>query len=397
MPPLNNEQLVEKAITAAEALATQGRLNPDQGKAFVDYVFQETTYPRYARVVNVKTDWQINKLSIGKRGMVPAEEAKDSKLRRTGTTSKVELTPVEVMLPVEISTSMLEENIEEDKVADHLMKMFAKQFANEIEICAWHGDTLGPAALESDLVDGGDTARYIKDLLLAKFDGWWKKSGSGNVVDALGANIGTTIISKAVRAMPTKFRRQRPNLRLLMASDTWQLWLEHLTGRATPTGDAALAGATNIRPFGLATEEVALFEFNPTIVKHLSLPGTTATSLGFAPIVSGSEVVTLQTLYKTPTTKLVKDTDYEINYTTGMINRKAGTDPLVVKVTFQCRPGLILTPQYNLVVAMGRDITIEKDRDIYSRTDQYAITAKIAFGVEEDTAVVQVKNMGEAA
>jgi hypothetical protein len=45
-------------------------------------------------------------------------------------------------------------------------------------------------------------------------------------------------------------------------------------------------------------------------------------------------------------------------------------------------------------VGIGRDIRIEKDRDIFKGVNQYAITAKVSVQFEELTAIVKVRNIG---
>ena len=54
----------------------------------------------------------------------------------------------------------------------------------------------------------------------------------------------------------------------------------------------------------------------------------------------------------------------------------------------------MLTHMNNYIVGIGRDIRIEKDRDIYKGTNQYNITAKVSVQFEEVTAIVKAKNIG---
>lgn len=48
----------------------------------------------------------------------------------------------------------------------------------------------------------------------------------------------------------------------------------------------------------------------------------------------------------------------------------------------------------NLITAIGRDIRIEKDRDIFARLNQWAITTKVDAQFEEVDAVVKAYNIG---
>jgi len=48
----------------------------------------------------------------------------------------------------------------------------------------------------------------------------------------------------------------------------------------------------------------------------------------------------------------------------------------------------------NFIIGIGRDIRIEKDRDIFKGVNQYAITAKVSVNFEEDSAIVKIRNVG---
>lgn len=395
-----NEQLVNKAITAADQLASSGRLNADQGKQFLDYIVDQTTWKSIARTVRVDTDWEINKIALGKRVAMPAVEAQDPGLRRNASTSKIVLTPREIIVPVEISDGFSEENIEGGDVASHVVRMFAAQTGNDLEELFLHGDLLGVAQLESDLIDGGDSTRYIKDSFLALSDGWLRQADSANVYNAAGTNIGSKVFSAAIRTMPTKFRRNRADLAWLQSSDLFQLWLEGLTSRVGSLADGVLQGNIISKPYGIQAVEMALLQFQPLCVEHKTLVNdATAVTLRYTNIAASSVVVTLQTLGSTPTTKFIEDTDFTVNYAAGTVIKVGGgiPDGSAVKITYQSSPQMLLTPKSNLVCAIGRDVRIERARIAIRRVDQYVITMKVAVGIQEPLAVVKVKNIGTAA
>ncbi|MFA5122977.1 hypothetical protein [Zavarzinia sp.] len=395
---MTNAELIAKAQITTEALAVAGRLNPEQADKFLDYVVDQSVLKNLGRVIRVKDRWEADKIGVGRRNAVPASEAKDPKLRRGVTTAKIELQPRKIMVPFEISDDFRDINVEGDNVEEHVIQMMGKAVANDLEELCVNGDSLGPATLESDLFDEGDDTRYVKDTYLALMDGLLKKARAANVYDAAGANIGASVFSGMIRKMPTKFRRNRGMLRWLASPDLWQLWLERVSTRSTSAGDAALNGLA-VSPFGIPPIEVPLMPHTPPVTQHLTLVNAAdVKTLLFAPIESGSEVVTLSTLGNTPTTKLIKDTDYEINYATGAFNKKGGgaiSDGATVKITYVANPQLILTHPQNIIIGIGaRDIQIEKDRDIFRQMNQYAITVKVAIELEELTACVLGKNIG---
>jgi hypothetical protein len=394
---VNNEELVNKAVITADALASSGKLNPAQSDRFIDYVIDETVLKDHARIIRFRNEsLDIDKIGVGKRVAVPKAEATDPGVRRGITTSKISLQPVEIMVPVEIGDTFREINIEGENVEDTIMRLFANQLGNDLEDLYINGNKLGPARLQSDLLEGGDTTKYVKDTYLALQDGWSLLADGGNVVNAAGANIGLSIFSRAIRALPTKFRRNKSQLRWFMSPDLWQLYLEKLSTRATNLGDNAVTGGgAQPGPFGIPAVPVPLWEFNPLTVEHVTLNGTTPVALKGGPL--QGVVVTPTTLGNTPIAPFVETTDYVIDYTLGTIVRNGGGgigSGNTVKVTYRPNPQLILTHMNNFVIGIGRDIRIEKDRDIYKGVNQYAITAKVSVQIEELSALVKVRNIG---
>lgn len=389
-----NEELVEKAVIVADDLAAQGKLNPAQSDKFIDYVVEETVLKNNARIVRFRNETlEIDKIGIGTRAAVPKAEAVDPGVRRGINTSKITLTPSEIMVPYEIGDNFREINIEGDSVEEHIIRMFATQLANDLEELYILGNKLGPAVLEGDILDGGSTTQYVKDSYLALQDGWNLLADGGNVVDAEGANIGLSIFGKALRAMPTKFRRNKKALRFFTSPDLAQMYMEKLSTRATALGDSA-AGGSGVSPFGVQMIEAPLLPFQPGVTEHIVLAASATVSLKNAPI--SNVIVAPNTLGSTPTTPYVEDTDYSVDLANGTItNLDVGIgDGDTVKVTYDANPQLLLTHQNNFIVGIGRDIRIEKDRDIFKGVNQYAVTAKVSVEFEEDTALVKVRNIG---
>lgn len=396
---VSNDELINKARITTEALAVAGKLNPAQADKFIDYVVDVTALRNgNARVVRFTNETlEINKIGVGRRVAVPKAEAADPAVRRGITTSKITLQPKEVMTPFEVGDNFLEINLEGANAEDRVVRMMATQNGNDLEELFVNGNTLGHAVLQSDVVDGGDTTRYVKDMYLALANGWMTLGLSGHVVPCDGQNIGTAVFGKILRAMPYKFKRNPGQLRWYMSPDLVQLWQEKLSTRATAMGDQAIqSGPEKVPgPFGIPMVSVPLWPFQPKIVEHIVLNGTTATPLKYGPITN--VVVTLSTLAKTPVAAYVEDTDYTVNYSTGTITRinAAGiSNGATVKVTYQCGPQIMLTHASNLIIGIGRDIRIEKDRDIYKGVNQYAITTKVDVQMEEVDAMVFGINIG---
>jgi hypothetical protein len=392
MPDISNEELVQKAVITADALASSGKLNTAQSNRFIDYVIDETALKDNARIIRFRNEsLDIDKIGVGARLAVPKSEARDPGIRRGVTTSKITLTPKEIMVPFEIGDTFREINIEGDSIENHIISMMARQAANDIEELYINGNTLGPAEIEGNIVPGGSATQYIKDSYLALFDGWLKLLDSANIVDAEGANIGLSVLGKTFRAMPTKYRRILKDMRFYMAPDLEQIYYEKLSTRATSLGDS-VAGGMGHRPFGIPIVGVPLLDFLPSITEHHTFTVGSTYSLANAPV--QNVVITPATLDDTPTTPYVEDTAYTLNEATGLIT-DVGNALGAAKITYDANPEILLTHMNNLIVGIGRDVRIEKDRDIFKGVNQYAITLKVAVQIEELTAAVKTRNVGQ--
>lgn len=396
MSGISNEELIAKAVITTDALAASGKLSDAQSNVFIDYVVDESVLKDNARVVKFRNEnLNIDKIGVGGRVAYPKAEAQDPGHRRGVSTSQVQLTPKEIIVPFEIGDLFREVSIETpESIEDHIIKMMAKQMANDMEEMYILGDTVGPAVLESEYHDGGSSTQYVKDGFLALANGWSRLADGANVVDAQGANIGLSIFGQTMRAMPTKFRRNKSALRWFMSPDLAQLYREKLSTRATALGDSAAGGGEH-GPYGVRMVEVPLWPLQPKVVEHVTLNGTTAVALRFGPV--SNVVVSTETLGATPETPYVETTDYVVGYTAGTIARDGGGsigDGDTVKVTYDANPQMMLTHYNNFIVGIGRDIKIEKDRNIYKGVNEYAIHAKVAVQFEELTAICKAKNIG---
>lgn len=394
---ISNEELVQKAVITTDALAAAGKLSPAQSDAFIDYVIQETVLKDNARIVRFRNEsLEIDKIGVGRRVALPKAEAADPQIRRGISTTKVVLQPREIIVPFEIGDVFKEVNIEGEGIEEHIIRLMATQLANDLEDLYINGDVLGQAALQSDLIEGGSTSLYVRDSYLGLQDGWARLADSAHIVDMAGQAIGLGVFGAMLRALPTKYRRNKANLRFFASPDMAQLYIEKLATRATALGDKSADGSQHT-PFGVKLVEVPLWDHLPTIVQHVTLTGTTAVALRYAPI--SGVVVTPTTLGSTPTAAYVNDTDYDLDLTAGTIARDAGGaigSGTTVKVTYQANPQLLLTHMSNFIIGIGRDIRIEKDRDIYKGVNQYAITCKVAVQFEEVDAIVKAINIGRS-
>ena len=396
---ISNEDLVKKGIITADALVAAGKLNPKQADRFIDFVIDVTALKGFVRTARFTEETMlIEKIGVGTRVAMPAALATDPGRRRGVDTSKISLTPKEIILPFEIGDQFKELNIEGADIEEKVIRLMSIQLGNDLQELYVNGDLLGAAVIENDIYPPGSTTQYIKDDYLALFDGWLRAADNGAIIDATGDDISSAIFSRMIKAMPDKFKRTRRDMVFLVPSDIEQNYREKVATRATDSGDRALSTMQNLTPFGVELMPVPLLPTNPKIVEHVTVntDGTTATALKYAPI--SNVIVTNSDIGLTPVTPFILDTDYSQDLVNGTITRLGGGSigsGATVKVTYSAGPQGLLVPKSNLILAIGRDIRIERDRDIFRRLNQFVVTLKADAKIEEDTAVVKVINLGE--
>lgn len=401
---LTNKQLLEKALNTTAELLNAGRLNDAQADAFIDFVIDVTDLTERARVVRFRNDkMDVDKIGLGLRNAVAKSEGIDPGVRRRVSTSKITLEPKEVMVPFEATDDFLRESIEEpDQIEQTLMRIFATAFGNDLEELYIQGDTLGPVRPESEMIDGGSTSDVVVDTYLKLQDGWLKRAGESNVVDHDGQNISHQVFSDMIVAMPSKFKRDKRNLRFFASDSTEQLFRNNLASRATGLGDTAATSEVNIRPFGIELLPLALLPQTPLVTEEFTLSGTTAFQLKHKNIVDGSDILVLDSINanpKSPVTPFINATDYTLDNAAGTIVRIGGgaiSDPSDLKLTYQSESQIFLTEFRNLLLGIGQDIRLESDRNIFAGVSEWALTAKVGVQVEETDAIVLGINIGLA-
>lgn len=391
------KEIVEKSIVSTTDLASGGKLNNVQSNKFIDFVIDITQLKGNVRVVRFKPETlDIDKIGVGQRVTVPKAEAQAPQVRRGVTTSKISLTPKELMTPFEISDNFVEINIEGESVEQTIIRMMATQTGNDIEEMLINGDPLGHARLESDMLDGGLATQYVKDSYMALITGWLRRADSANLYDGQGADINSTFFSRMITSVPVKFRRIRGDMRFLVSLDHEQLYREKIASRATGAGDAALQSQDAMRPFGVPLIGVPMLDKEPLVVEHIVFgAGPDTQSLRYGPV--SNVVITSSTLGNSPEAAYTVTTDYTVDATAGTITTTGGGAMAgggTYKVTYNSYGQVLLTNYSNLIFGIGRDIRIEKDRNIFATTNQYAISTKVDAQIEEVTAMVKGINVG---
>lgn len=153
---LSKKEQIEKMISLPAIV-----LEAEEADRFIDYVVDESVLKNNARVVKMKKQTKnVRALGIGTgRFLKPAATFSSSDYLKTLTENKIALTTKKLRGCVAIYDDDLEDNIEADGFADHVMRMVANRIGNELEEIFWVGDTAGISGFAAD------DARSL-------FDGW---------------------------------------------------------------------------------------------------------------------------------------------------------------------------------------------------------------------------------
>lgn len=401
MSGIDNQELVRKAvITATNALASTGKLNDAQADKFIDYVFDESVLTKVARIVKFRNETlDIDKIGVGSRAAMSKTEAVDPGYRRGISTSQVTLTPKEIMVPFEISDVFFEVNLEGKNVEDHIVQMFARQLANDLEELYIHGNGSQAPISTTDEVFGDGGSNYIADSYLGLFDGFLELADGGTTVDVGGDPLSLGVFREMLNSLPSKFRRDKSKLRFICSLELETMWRERLASRGTAAGDDALKGGI-VAPFGIPLIPVPLMSHYVPVTEEITFTGSASTvSLSYAPIQAGSLRIADAAIGATPQAIYALTTDYTVNETEGTVTHAGGGSAIgatdTVRVSYNSFSQMLLTHESNLIIGMGRDIRLEKDRDIYRGVNQYAMTVKAAVEFEEDAAVVKAYNIDD--
>lgn len=222
---------LEKATTTTTTAAA-GLLQPTQSRTFLRTIKEQGVLSQKMRLETpTASSGTINKLATGARLLRGAPENTDDGYRAEPTFPTVPFATAKLRLPWEVTEDTFHENIEGEQLESDLIDEMTQQFALDIEDLEVNGDTAAGAGPDQAFLQINNGVLKIASTL----------SGVHRI-DAQTINGGA--ISKAhffagSRALPNKYRQQT-NLAWIMSPNRLSTWIEYLTDRATPAGDAAL-------------------------------------------------------------------------------------------------------------------------------------------------------------
>lgn len=373
---MDKAQKIAKVFSGGEN-SSLVHLNTAQADKFIDYVVDESVILKSSRVVRMDTPQKvIGKIGISDKILYPAQrgQALDTAKRASATPDKITLVSQEVIGEVRIYDDEVEDNIEGVAFKEHMMKMVAKKVANQLERVALYSRKV---ANPTDL--------------LQMFDGFVKAiETSGVVVDASDTGIFSDRyidkekLAKLRKSIDTKYRNVLN--KWYMPDDVaidYEVKYEASNNTVNKYGafgvDFTKANIMSIdRPVfktgGLNTTLTAspvagAIVINVTATTNLSVGDTITLALG-----KDKEFTTTVSAINTLALTLADALPFAYNHTLATEN--------TVKETTLDGADVILTPDYNFIYGIQRDITIEPDRVAKERATDFVITMRVDFQVE---------------
>ena len=252
MSHLSNRTILEKADFALSTLVSSGGLLlPLQAKKFMQLTTTESvllgqvTYRPMSRARE-----EIDQIAFGSRVLRAAQELTELTVadRTVPDISKVTLESKEFIGEVSLSDQVLEENIEQGDLRQTIMQLLGPAVGRDLE----------------EVVINGDAASA--DPFLAQLDGIVTQAQS-NVVDAAGAPVNDDLFHDMMKALPSRYRKNKRDLRFYTSSDAEANLRRFRSQRETAMGDKYLETDTPILAAGTPVVQVPLFPENlgPTL------------------------------------------------------------------------------------------------------------------------------------
>lgn len=238
-------------LTSPGAMTAQGNsndnggvLNPTQSAQFIDYIFDEMVLAQDGRRVTMRGNtMELDKVRVGSRLVAKATQAEQSGANAAPSFTKIELTTTKFRLDYEISTESLEDNIEGQNLEDHIVRLMATQFGNDLEDIAINGRpaTSGNGTYNNTL------AGFIRQVKDTSYTGAHEAAAAAATLTGIwddGSNTELTLDALEViyNAIPRKFKARRQDLKFYMNSKHLQELLKDLRQIGSGGVPEAVAG-----------------------------------------------------------------------------------------------------------------------------------------------------------
>jgi hypothetical protein len=198
---------VMENLTSNPVASGGGQLLPEQSRRFLDYVFDQMVLGNDGRrqIMRANTA-EFDKIQVGTRlirkasqasaNVFDAAEGETGYANRGAQFTKVEIVTTKFRLDYELSTEALEDNIEGTVLEDHIVRLMANQFGNDLEDIAING-----LAAQGTASYAGTTYPYTLDGFVKLADG---AAGANHFGGASTLTTASTFFTAATTAANLK-------------------------------------------------------------------------------------------------------------------------------------------------------------------------------------------------
>ncbi len=225
-----------------------GQLNPEQSKVFIQEVMEKSGFGGAIKLERrTAPKGTIDKMGSGSRLVRGRKENTDDGYRASITTDDIEYDAKDLWLPFEVTEDFFHENIEGESAEAKVVNRMTSQFALDLDDLNINGNEADASEESAFLgLDDGLIKLATSSADTHHVKGAKVKDHEGN---ELKGAIAKEIFFQLKYAMPNKYVNSG-RLRWFMSPNRWTSWIEYLTNRQTPAGDAALT-ATQFFPLGI--------------------------------------------------------------------------------------------------------------------------------------------------
>ena len=255
-----------------------GVLNPEQSRQFIDYIWDEMVLANDGRRVVMRANtMELDKVRVGSRLVAKATQAEDTGSNSAPAFTKIELTTTKFRLDYELSAESLEDNIEGQALEDHIVRLMATQFGNDLEDIAINGR---PASSGNGTYNN-TLAGFIRQTLDTSYEGAHEAAAAAATMTGIWDNGSTSTtplsleaIEAVYNALPRKFKARRQDLKFYMNSKHLQELISALRAVGSVPEQVATRVIDGVLPqiggpagaqyliFGLPVLEVPLYPDN---------------------------------------------------------------------------------------------------------------------------------------
>ena len=271
------------AMTTFDVATNEGGvLNPEQSRQFIDYIFDEMVLANDGRRVVMRANtMELDKVRVGTRLVAKATQADQTGSNSAPAFTKIELTTTKFRLDYELSTESLEDNIEGEQLEDHIVRLMATQFGNDLEDIAINGRpaSSGDGSYNNTLegfyrqtLDATYAGAHDAAAASATMTNVWESTPEA--ADGSTTTLGLDAIEAIYNALPRKFKARRQDLKFYMNSKHLSELLSELRNIGTVPDQVATRVIDGVIPqvggpsgsqyliFGLPVVEVPLYPDN---------------------------------------------------------------------------------------------------------------------------------------